>query len=144
MSRALDDLSSAMKPRVFEVLARLTERGVVVAVVSTGRSIEEHQKNLAAGTSWTALSKHLPRALRIPNLSTADQDYQKSDAIDLCPYETWLSNGPNKLSWDAGHPAWKILGEIGESVGLRWGGRWANTPDWGHLELPTPLIGGPA
>ena len=123
-----------MRPRVFEVLARLTERGVPVMIVSTGRSIEEHQQNLANGTSWTALSRHLPRALRIPNLPTTDPNYLKSDAIDLAPYETWLAHGPDKVSWDAADPAWKILGELGESVGLKWGGRWVKTPDWGHLE----------
>lgn len=140
MSRALDDLSSALKPRVFEVLARLTERGVAVMIVSTGRSLTEHQRNLANGTSWTALSKHLPRALRIPSLDPSHQDYQKSDAIDLCPYEQYALDGPDKLRWDPGDPAWAVIGEIGESVGLRWGGRWNSTPDLGHLELPTELI----
>ena len=139
MSRALDDLSSAFQPRIFAVLARLTERGIAVMIVGTGRSLAEHQQNLANGTSWTALSKHLPRALRIPNLATTDRDYQKSDAIDLCPYDTYALAGPDKLKWDDADPAWKVLGELGEAEGLRWGGRWTHK-DMGHLELPTAEI----
>ena len=133
MSRALDDLSAAFKPLVYEVLARLVERNALVCIVDTGRTLEEHRANLANGTSRTARSKHLPRSMR--GFAETDPDAGKSDAIDLAPWEVWQAHGADKVSWDAAHPTFAVIGELGESLGLRWGGRWADPHDPGHLEL---------
>ena len=118
MSRALDDLSPEMRQKAFEFLARCVEAGVVVVIVDTLRTPEEHAKNLANGTSWTKHSKHLD-----------------GDAIDVAPLESYLLSGPDKIKWDASDPIWYKLGALGESVGLKWGGRWVRTPDYGHFEL---------
>jgi hypothetical protein len=136
--RALDSLSSEFKPLAIEVLARLVERSVMVMIVQTSRTPEEHQINLANGTSHTSRSKHLPRRLRGLIVGTADDG--KADAIDLCPYETFQLLGPDKLHWsDDDRPearaAFAAIGEIGEMLGLRWGGRWSEPHDPGHLEL---------
>lgn len=131
MSRALDDLSTPMRAKTFEVLARLTERGIFVCIVGTGRTEQEHATNLANGVSWIARSKHLPRKLR--GFPLSDPDAEKSDAIDLCPYETYALHGADKLQWDPSDPTWLVIGSIGESLGLRWGGRWRQQ-DLGHLE----------
>lgn len=117
MSRALNALHIGFRPVVFEFLARLTEARIPVMIVDTLRTAEEHATNLAAGTSWTTHSKHLDGL-----------------AIDIAPYETYYLKGPNKLKWDATDPVWERIGKIGESLGLRWGGRWAKK-DMGHFEL---------
>ena len=118
MSRKLDDLSPAFRPLAVEFLARLTEAGIHVLIVDTRRTMAEHQANLAKGVSWTKHSKHLD-----------------GDAIDVCPFQFWDLDGPDKLNWDGGHPVWQRIGAIAESCGLRWGGRWA-IPDLGHVERP--------
>lgn len=120
MSRRLDDLSPRFRPLAIELLARLTEAGISVMVVDTLRTPEEHAANLAKGVSWTTHSKHLD-----------------GDAIDICPYAIYDLAGPDKLQWDAGHPVWKRIGEIGEGLGLRWGGRWKKK-DLGHFEYVAP------
>ncbi len=120
MSRALNDLSPRFKPLAIELLARLTEAGIAVLVIDTLRTPEEHAANLAKGVSWTTHSKHLD-----------------GDAIDICPYAIYDVDGPDKLNWNAGHPVWKRIGEIGESLGLRWGGRWKQK-DMGHFEYVEP------
>lgn len=135
MSRALDDLSSPLRPKAFELLARLLERGFPVLIVDTLRTEAEHAANLAKGVSWTPRSKHLPRKLR--GWPANDVDAEKSDAIDLCPYEVYDAHGPDKLGWPADHPAWPHIRDIGESLGLRSGARWKQA-DLGHLELPNP------
>jgi D-alanyl-D-alanine carboxypeptidase-like protein len=66
--------------------------------------------------SWTPNSKHLT-----------------GDAIDLVPYDVYTLHGPDKLRWDATDRAWQIMGDIGEKLGLRWGGRWQQK-DMGHFE----------
>lgn len=132
MSRSLDDLSAAFRPLVYELLAHLTERGLMVMIVDTLRTKAEHASHLAKGTSQTKLSKHLPRGLR--GFAPPAVDLDKADAIDLCPYSVWQLNGADKLTWDAGDPAWQIIGEEAEKLGLRWGGRWTTLPDPGHVE----------
>jgi peptidoglycan LD-endopeptidase CwlK len=118
VSRKLNDLSPAFRPLAIELLARLTEAGIPVMIVDTLRTPAEHMANLAAGTSWTRHSKHLD-----------------GNAIDIAPYEAFQLHGPDKLQWNAADPAWQRAGEIGESLGLGWGGRWKKTPDFGHFEL---------
>lgn len=93
----------------------------MVMIIDTLRTPAEHAENLRKGVSWITRSKHLD-----------------GDAIDLCPYETYALVGPDKLRWDASDPIWLKMGQIGEAVGLRWGGRWTKTPDYGHFEFRSP------
>lgn len=120
MSRALNDLDPRFKPLAMELLARCVEAGLMVLVVDTLRTPAEHAENLRRGVSWTTRSKHLDGL-----------------AIDICPYESYLLAGPDKLRWDAADPVWLKLGKIGESLGLRWGGRWT-VKDMGHFEWVAP------
>lgn len=118
MSRRLDDLDPAFKPKAIELLARFTEAGIPVLVVDTLRTPAEHAANLAKGVSWVKHSKHLD-----------------GKAIDVVPYDTFLLHGSDKLQWDASDPVWQKIGVIGEALGLRWGGRWTKK-DMGHFEAP--------
>lgn len=119
MSRKLDDLTSRFRPLAVEFLARLTEARIPIVIIDTLRTPAEQAANIARGVSWTTRSKHLI-----------------GEAIDVAPFEEWRVNGANKLLWDAKHPQWQRIGEIGESCGLVWGGRWKSTPDLGHFEHP--------
>ncbi len=132
MNRSLDVLSPEFKTKVFELLARLVERGVAVLIVQTSRTLEEHINNVAAGTSKTSHSKHVPRGIR-GVLFTGDPT--GVDAIDLAPYDQYQLHGPDKLKWDTTDPVWKVIGEEAEKLDLRWGGRWWSPVDPGHVEL---------
>ena len=120
MSRRLDDLSPAFKPKALELLARCVEAGIPVLIVDTLRTPDEQAENIRKGVSWTKNSRHLT-----------------GDAIDIAPYEQFLAHGADKVLWDAGDPLWTRLGEIGEACGLIWGGRWKQK-DLGHFEQPRP------
>jgi len=122
MSRKLDDLDPNFKLTVFELLARLTEAGIMVQIIDTLRTPAEQAENIRKGVSWTTHSKHLPNA------------GGKARAIDVCPYGMWNLHGPDKLQWDANDPVWQEIGRIGESLGLTWGGRWKQR-DMGHFEV---------
>lgn len=117
MSKALDDLHPKLRPLAFELLARAVEAGINPVVIDTLRSAAEHAADLEAGTSWIKVSKHQPDADGFAR------------AIDVAPAAVL----PLK-AWAPGHAHWKILGAIGEKLGLRWGGRWP-TPDNAHFEL---------
>jgi len=134
MDRALDSLSAPFRSRVFELLARLTERGFAIMIVQTSRTQAEHDANVAAGTSKTSHSKHIPRRLRGIIFDPMDPDVDKADAIDLCPYDMYQLHGADKLMWGA-DLAWQVIGEEAEKLDLRWGGRWVTPKDPGHCEL---------
>lgn len=116
MSRRLDDLSPRFRPLAVEFLARLMEAGIPVLIVDTLRTPAEHAANLARGVSWTKHSKHLD-----------------GDAIDVVPYGVFNASGEDNLLWDAEHPAWKRVVEIGEACGMAAGARW-KVRDMGHFE----------
>lgn len=142
--RSLDSLSSAFYVSACEWVARVTARGVAVMIVQTSRTATEHAANLAAGTSGTSFSLHLPRRLRVSTLKGLPEDElgmdaEKADAMDIAPYEIYQAHGPDKLNWNADDPAFGIIGEEAERVGLRWGGRWRFPRDPGHAELLLPV-----
>lgn len=120
MSRKLDDLSPRMLPLAMQLLARLTEAGIPVLIVTTRRTLEEQADCVKRGVSWTMQSKHLT-----------------GDAIDIAPYEQYALHGPDVLEWDAGDPVWKRIGAIGESLGLKWGviDKSGLRKDLGHFEV---------
>lgn len=117
MSRRLDDLRPGFRGLVFEFLARLTEAGIPVMVIDTLRTREEQEAAIARGESWTHDSKHLVGL-----------------AIDVCPYDTFLLHGPDKLKWDTSDPVWQKIISIGEEMGLHSGKNFPK-PDLGHFEL---------
>ena len=124
MSRRLNDLSPRFRPLAVELLAQLVEAGILVMIVDTLRTPEEQAANIAKGVSWTTRSKHLT-----------------GDAIDIAPFEAWALYGSDKVRWNADDPVWLRIGQIGEALGLRWGGRW-KVRDMGHLEYvePSPSV----
>lgn len=132
MSRRLDDLSTALRPLADALLAALAADQVTVRVISTLRTMAEHQANLRRGTSSAILSFHLPRHLRVPGLSPADPDFDKADALDLVLYDPAV----NKALWDTELPGWQAIGHHAERLGLEWGGRWKKPYDPGHVQLP--------
>lgn len=135
MSRALNDLSSDFQPLAFAFLARLTERGIAVMIVDTLRTEAEHLANLKAGTSAAKFSRHLPRRLRRA-CAVDDPNREKSDALDVCPFEQYALHGPDKLRWEPTDAAWAVIGSEAQKLGLVWGGLWKQPFDPGHVELP--------
>ena len=117
-------LSPVMRALTVEFLARLAEAGIYVKILETWRSEERQKELLKRGVSWTQNSKHC----RMKDGAPA------ADAVDLIPWEYWSLWEGNKLLWDSDAKIWQKIGAIGESLGLRWGGRWTQK-DMGHWEI---------
>ncbi len=138
---SLDLLSTDFYPLACRLIAHVAQRGVPVAIICTRRTADEQQVALINGASGTTLSSHLPRSLRWRNtteLPFSQFNMDKSDAIDICPYEVYQQHGPDKLQWDGENEAFGVIGEEAEKIGLRWGGRWMKPFDPGHAELALP------
>lgn len=129
MIRSLDSLDPRFKPVAMELLARLVESGILVIIVNTLRTQLEQDEAIRTGHSKVVHSKH-----------------QDGLAIDICPISQYMVHGPTKLQWDTTDPIWKQIGQIGEKLGLRWGGRFApldkNGLGWdpGHFEMLAPAL----
>lgn len=124
MGNSLSELASYFEPLAVQLLAHCDAVGVPCRIIDTGRTPTEQQAKLAQGVSWTQASRHLPQPPE-----------SKSEAIDICPLEILAEH---KLDWDPTNVAWQIIGEIGESLGLQWGGRWRTHPDPSHFEYIKP------
>ena len=155
-SRNLTDLD----PRLYDLYVKFNhkmgEAGLIHVVTSTSRSVLEQmalytQGRLLTGdvnlfrhasgllpiataenqkVTWTLNSKH------ITNMFDQDLNNDKSRAFDIS-----ILNKQGQAVWDLkvnvnenDIPDYEEAGQIGESVGLWWGGRWKN-PDRPHFEI---------
>lgn len=137
MGKDLSELASYVQPLCIQFEADCEAAGIPVTREDTGRDPATQQANIAAGRSWTLNSKHLPQP---PEM--------KSEAFDEVPK---VLAAMKQWGWygtvESSDPRWLQMGEIGERLGLEWGGRWPNNPphsrpDPGHFQyihLPTRL-----
>jgi hypothetical protein len=122
MGNSLDALASYFRTQVDTFLAKCATAGIPLTSIDTDRTVSEQAQKIAEGVSWTQNSRHLPQPPE-----------EKSEAIDVCP-TPYLTM---KL-WNPSGPMWKQVGEIGESCGMFWGGRWVEHPDEGHFQYINP------
>src|SRR5438552_14854845 len=94
--RNLDHIVEPFKSKAIELIARCTEAVIPVMIIETLRSQEQHEEDVKTGHSWVKHSKH-----------------QDGIAIDICPYEEYKENGPDKLDWNNESPLWLKIGPIG-------------------------------
>jgi hypothetical protein len=129
MGKDLSELTSYMEPVAIQFIADCEAANLPVTIEDTGRDPATQQANIEAGRSWTLNSKHLPQP---PEM--------RSEAFDAVPkalavLKYWGWNGTLETS----DPRWLQMGEIGENLGLEWGGRWPvnpphSRPDPGHFQ----------
>lgn len=124
MSNSLDTLDPSFRQLAEKLIATARAEGIGVAIINTRRTAAEQEHNIATGVSQVKHSKH-----------------EDGLAIDLCPVKLLSIKG-----WAPADPLWWQLGEIGLSLGLRWGGKWdhptippvGKLPPWfwdpGHFE----------
>jgi peptidoglycan L-alanyl-D-glutamate endopeptidase CwlK len=97
------------------LLEQAKAEGIPVRVTSTRRTREEQERLYAQGrtdpgpiVTWTLNSAHV-----------------SGRAFDLTI--------PGAAEYEDDPDAWELLGELGEALGLEWGGTYG---DFGHFELP--------
>lgn len=124
-SRKLSDLD----PRVAALATRLLETAAAedirLLVTFTFRS-------KATQTALYAQGRTAPGKI-VTNAKAGDSFHNYGLAFDIVPLK------PNGAAdWDTSTPAakarWARIGEIGRSLGLRWGGDWHSIKDLPHFE----------
>lgn len=104
-------------------LIELAKREGIQLIITSGyRSNEEQEKLYQQG-----------RTTKGPVVTHAKPGSSKHNhglAFDVAPLD---KNG--KPHWPEDEALWEKIGRIGESLGLKWGGRWAGFKDRPHFEL---------
>ena len=125
-SRKIDDLVPEMQEKARAFAVAMAEAGVPFIFTCTRRSKEEQAELYARGrtkpgkkVTWTLKSKHI-----------------EGLAFDIVICKAGIPQWDVKVDVDEdGIPDYTEAGQIGESCGLKWGGRWAKSPDYPHFEL---------
>lgn len=106
----IERLHPALRTRAAYFIAILRYVGVPAEITSSRRTLAEQRRLVERGRSRTLNSKHLT-----------------GHAFDF-DVRGW--------SRDAIPAAfWPVVGELGEALGMRWGGRWKSPYDPGHFEI---------
>jgi len=102
-------LSAGMLRRAYLLVVIGRFYGLPVIITSSTRTQKEQDEFVASGASLTRNSRHL---------------YGQAFDIDM------QGHAPDSVPQDV----WNWMGELGEALGLRWGGRWAMLRDFRHFE----------
>jgi len=124
-SRKIEDLVPELQEKFKMFAAKMAEAGIPFALTCTYRSQEEQDALYAQGrtkpgsvVTWTRKSKHIDRK-----------------AFDIVVLKDGRASWDVKVDVDGDHiPDYEEAGAIGESCGLKWGGRF-KSPDRPHFEL---------
>ena len=126
-SRKLSDLHPDVRLLVERFIDLADDEGIVMLITCTWRSGIEQAELYAQGrTTKGRIVTNARAGESLHNFLLNGNPAAR--AIDVVPMVL------GKPMWDAEHPLWERLGELGESVGLQWGGRWRK-PDKPHFEV---------
>lgn len=113
MSRKLEDLNPAVQLRARALLNAAKDAGIDLIITSTYRTAEQQAALYAQGRTKPGVI--------VTNARPGDSYHNWQCAFDVVP----LRNG--KPVWGTSGEdgaLWRKIGELGESVGLEWAGRW--------------------
>lgn len=146
MSRKLTDLEIGLQCKAVKAIAKMkadetlkqmgveeisiveTRRtmSVQMAYYSRGRMSVEDVKKMYKAAGLYALSDE---EARTKNTWTLESKHLDGKALDLAP----MKDG--KIWWTAPIEVWERMGELGESEGLQWGGRFKDVKDTPHFQI---------
>jgi peptidoglycan L-alanyl-D-glutamate endopeptidase CwlK len=134
MSNRVEDLEPVTRAKCEAFLTACTQQGLAVRITHTFRTMDEQQHLWMQG-------RLLPGPI-VTNAKAGSSAHNWRKAFDVC------FNGATLAECYPPHSdvRWTRVGEIGEGLGLAWGGRWNTIKDLPHFEDPNwkSAIGVPA
>jgi peptidoglycan L-alanyl-D-glutamate endopeptidase CwlK len=120
-SREWGALDADFRQRLLLVYKLMRERyGYEMVLIEGYRSPERQEQLLARGPQVTRAGAY--RSYHQFGLA-ADSAFYRGGQLVISERDPWAMRG------------YQLYGEVAESVGLHWGGRWSGLPDLGHVEL---------
>ena len=124
MSRRIEDLHPIVQPKCRLFIEHCADAGIDVLITSTLRTFAEQDALYAKG-----------RTLPGPKVTAAkagESFHNYGLAFDFAPIEH------GKIDWND-LDLFRKCGEIGESCGLEWAGRWQRFREMAHLQYTSGL-----
>lgn len=122
-SRSLNDLLPPVKERAERLIALAKEQGIDLLVTCTYRDFEAQTRLYAQGRGLPGQIVTWARA--------GDSWHNWQRAFDVVPIRNgkpvWSTRGEDGK-------VWAKVGELGQSLGLEWGGSWERHPDYPHFQ----------
>jgi peptidoglycan L-alanyl-D-glutamate endopeptidase CwlK len=118
-SRKLSDLHPRVADMCQKFVAACAAKGIDVLITSTYRDAESQNALYAQGRTT--------QGKRVTNAKAGQSWHNWRCAFDFVP----IVNG--KAQWDS-VPLFERCGEIAESVGLEWAGRWKSMKEMAHCQ----------
>lgn len=128
VSRKVDDLVFPVKKRALNFIHACKEVGIDLLVTCTLRDAEAQDALYAQGRTEPGR--------KVTNARGGSSCHQYGVALDVVPMRNgkpvWTTSGADGVLW-------RRIGEIGESCGLEWAGRWATFPEFPHFQFTNGL-----
>jgi len=122
-SRSLDELHPIVKEKVQQFIQKCDENGIDLLVTSTYRDHESQNALYAQGRTTPGK--------KVTNAKAGQSWHNWRVAVDVVPLRNgkpvWGTTG---VDWEL----WEAVGNIGESVGLEWAGRWKTFKEYAHFQ----------
>jgi peptidoglycan L-alanyl-D-glutamate endopeptidase CwlK len=143
-SRELSDLLGPVKAKSIAFLHACNSVGLDVIITCTYRPDMEQSALYAQGRAPLAIVNQLRKTAGLFPISEQENEHKVTNsrpgtslhaqrrAIDVVP----IVGG--KPVVNAEHPVWRMLGKIGKSCGLEWGGDWSLYREMAHFQDMEP------
>jgi peptidoglycan LD-endopeptidase CwlK len=110
--------------KIHQVAAQLEDEGTLIRVTQAVRTIEEQDALYAQGrTAPGSIVTNCPGGHSYHNFGLA------VDCVPSVPGNSYIPD------WNAEHPTWKRMEELGAGLGLTVGAQWRSFPDAPHFQL---------
>lgn len=103
------------------------DEGIYVRVTQADRTDEQQDALYALGR--TAPGKIVTKA------KAGYSWHNFKLAYDVVILEWSRLHNKYVTNWNTNDPRWTRIGELGEQIGMKWGGRWKKFPDYPHFEF---------
>ena len=120
LSREISLLHPEIRTKCQELIKKCKTRGIDIIISQTLRTKAEQDAIYAQGRTK-------------PGKILSNVRYPKSMHCWGLAFDVAVIRS-GKAIWDTA--AYKPVGELGEKIGLEWGGRWTKFPDAPHFQLP--------
>jgi peptidoglycan LD-endopeptidase CwlK len=123
VDRKWDKMNPRYKQRLLMVFKIMKERHGYELVLLEGYRSPQRQ-NMLSGNKNTTLAKAYQSYHQFG--LAADVAFKRNGKVVISERDPWAMRG------------YQLYGEVAESVGLTWGGRWKSIQDYGHTEYRMP------
>lgn len=134
--RDIDSLVPVVREKLERLQARAKEKGIEFIVVQTLRTAAEELAYFAQGRKTLDEVNRLRKDAGMGPITAEENTHIVTKVMTSihefgCAFDIAIVR-EGRVDWND-IPAYKAVGAIGESLGLRWGGTFSFR-DWGHFE----------